>query len=57
MKQVSSQFEFLEIPRVILSVTKNGISRGKIGRGRRMKGYIAIDGRDHAFVDQIVASV
>ena len=52
---VSGQFKFLENSRATLSIVKNSYLKDGFGRDRLMKRRIAIDGRDEAFVDRIVA--
>ena len=49
---MSGQFKFLEDSRANLSVAKNKLFKGEIGRYRPLKRRLAIDGRDHASVDR-----
>ena len=49
---MSGQFEFLKNSRVKLSVAKNSVFKGEIGRNRSMKRHIAINGRDEASFDR-----
>ena len=49
---VSGQFEFLKNSRAKLSVPKNSVFKGEIGRNRPMKRHIAINGRDEASFDR-----
>ena len=47
------QFKFLEDSKATLSVEKNSYLKDGFGRGRPMKGRIAINGRDEASADRI----
>ena len=49
---VSGQFKFLKIQGPSFPFAKNNAFIGEIGRDRSMSGRLAIDGRDHASVDQ-----
>ena len=49
---MSGQFEFLEDSRANLSVVKNKLFKGEIGRNRPMKRRLVIDNRNHASVDR-----
>ena len=57
MKWVSRQFEFLEIPRAVLSVAKNINQRINFRRDRPMKRCFTIDGRDQASFGESLPSI
>ena len=52
---VSGQFEFLEDSKASSFVAKNCVFKEKKRRNRPIKGCIAINGRDEASFDRIVA--